>query len=76
MTQEEYKEIIELLDDRYVAREICAEKQEKVNAKFANDDKRIDIMVNNFGIFEKLLSIIATAAIGGLVTAVLNLILK
>lgn len=32
-------------DERYVKIEDCNEKQEKVNAKFANDDKRIDLIL-------------------------------
>lgn len=36
------KEIQDALDERYVLQSDCNDKQEKVNAKFANDDKRID----------------------------------
>jgi hypothetical protein len=32
-------------DERYVKIEDCNDKQEKVNAKFANDDKRIDLIL-------------------------------
>ncbi len=32
-------------DERYVKIEDCNEKQEKVNARFANDDKRIDLIL-------------------------------
>lgn len=39
------KEFFEEADDRYVRIETCAEKQETVNKLFANDDKRIDLIL-------------------------------
>lgn len=39
------KEFFAEADERYVKIEDCNEKQEKVNAKFANDDKRIDLIL-------------------------------
>lgn len=39
------KEFFDEADERYVRVEDCNEKQEKVNAKFANDDKRIDLIL-------------------------------
>lgn len=38
-------EIFAEADERYVKIEDCNDKQEKVNAKFANDDKRIDLIL-------------------------------
>lgn len=45
ITQDIESKLIERGDERYVMRADCNEKQEKVNAKFANDDKRIDLIL-------------------------------
>ena len=80
MTHEEYQkfkdEIFAEADNRYVAIEVCNDKQEKVNSRFANDDKRIDIIAHKFGIIEKLLWAMTTATIGSLVAAVFEIISK
>ena len=75
----EKEDIIELqgiLDDRYVLQSDCNEKQEKVNTKFANDDKRIEIISHDFGVIKKLMWAGASASIGSLVVAFFELILK
>ncbi len=44
----EHDDIMELkkvFDDRYVLQSDCNEKQEKINTKLANDDKRIDLIL-------------------------------
>ena len=44
----DHNDIMELkrvFDDRYVLQSDCNEKQENINKKFANDDKRIDLML-------------------------------
>ena len=46
LTHEDFQEIKRELDDRYVKIEDCNEKQETVNKKFANDDKRIDLILH------------------------------
>lgn len=45
LTDQDYQEIIRRFDDRYVRIEKCNETQEGINKKFANDDKRIDMML-------------------------------
>jgi hypothetical protein len=70
------KEILEEADERYVKIEACTEKQEAVNKKFANDDKRIDKLIDRMEIWNKLFWIIASSSIGALVMSVLELILK
>ena len=45
LTHDDLMEIIRVLDDRYVLQSDCNEKQESINKKFANDDKRIDLML-------------------------------
>ena len=38
-------ELKKVFDDRYVLQSDCNEKQENINKKFANDDKRIDLIL-------------------------------
>lgn len=45
LTREDFTEIKNELDDRYVLKSECTDKQESVNKKFANDDKRIDLIL-------------------------------
>lgn len=44
ITHEDIKEIKKVIDDRYVQIADCDSVQEAFNKKFANDDKRIDLM--------------------------------
>lgn len=44
----DHNDIMELkrvFDDRYVLQSDCNEKQEKISDRFANDDKRIDLIL-------------------------------
>ena len=41
------KEVIAECKNIFVQIDDCNEKQEQVNSKFANDDKRIDLMAND-----------------------------
>ena len=41
------KEVIAECKNIFVQIEDCNEKQKQVNSKFANDDKRIDLMAND-----------------------------
>lgn len=45
ITHEDITELKKVFDDRYVLQSDCNEKQEQVNRKFANDDKRIDLIL-------------------------------
>ena len=45
ITHEDITELKKVFDDRYVLRANCNEIQEGVNKKFANDDKRIDLIL-------------------------------
>ena len=44
-THDDIMELIKVFDDRYVLQSECNEKQESINKKFANDDKRIDLIL-------------------------------
>lgn len=63
-------------DERYVMVQTCNDRQEKVNGKFANDDKRIEIISHDFAVIKKLMWAVASASIGSLVVAFFELILK
>ena len=76
LTHEDMQEIKEILDDRYVQIVDCDNKQTDINKKFANDDKRIEIIAHDFGVIKKLMWTVATASIGSLVVAFFELILR
>lgn len=69
-------ELQDILDDRYVLQSDCNDKQEKMNGRFANDDKRIAIISHDFAVIKKLMWAVASASIGSLVVAFFELILK
>lgn len=70
------KEFFAEADERYVKIESCSEKQDSVNKRFANDDKRIDKLIDRMSLWNKLLWAIASSSIGALVVALLELVLK
>lgn len=70
------KEILEEADERYVHVGDCTDKQESINKKFANDDKRIDRLIDRMEIWNKLFWVIASSSIGALVVSLLELIMK
>lgn len=76
ITHEDFQEIKKELDDRYVLQSDCDDIQRETNKKFANDDKRIDLLSHRMNVWNKLLWTIATTSIGALITSVLQLILK
>lgn len=76
ITHEDMKEIKKELDERYVQQVDCDDIQREANKKFANDDKRIDLLSHRMNVWNKLLWTIASTSIGALVTSVLQLILK
>lgn len=45
ITHEDMQEIKKVLDDRYVLQSDCDSKQQNINSKLANDDKRIDMIL-------------------------------
>lgn len=70
------KEFFNEADSRYVKIEDCTESQNAVSKKFANDDKRIEIISHDFAVIKKLMWAVASASIGSLVVAFFELILK
>jgi hypothetical protein len=76
LEHDDITELKRVFDDRYVLQSDCNEKQERVNKKFSNDDKRIELMSHDFDVIKKLMWAVATSSIGALVVAVFELILK
>lgn len=76
LTRDDFNEIKKELDDRYVLQSHCNDKQEAVNKKLANDDKRIDKLLDKFNTVSKLLWVIASSVIGALILELLGLIFK
>lgn len=76
LTRDDFKEIKKELDDRYVLQSDCNDKQETVNKKLANDDKRIDKLLDKFNTVSKLLWVIASSVIGALILELFGLIFK
>lgn len=80
MTHEEHMaiktEIINECRNIFVQIDDCNDIQRETNKKLANDDKRIDKLVDRMNLWNKLLWTITTTSIGALVTSLLQLILK
>lgn len=67
-------ELQEILDERYVMQKTCNDKQERVNNRFANDDKRIALIDHDFKVIKWLVSTVAASSIGALVVGILELV--
>lgn len=76
ISMEDIAVIRDEFDGRYVMQADCNDRQENINRKFANDDKRIEIVMHDFETIKKLMWAVATASIGSLVTALFELILR
>jgi hypothetical protein len=69
-------ELKRVFDDRYVMQSDCDNVQSNFNKKFAKDDKRIEIIIHDFKIIKWLLTALAGASGGSLVTALVELFSK
>ena len=76
MEHDEVMRLQDVFDDRYVLKDDCVERQETVNKKFANDDKRIELLIQKWSTLEKLVGIIATATVGTLITTIVQSLVK
>lgn len=63
-------------DERYVMQKDCSDTQERINKRFANDDKRIEIIAHDFAVIKWLVTAVAASSVGALVVSVFELILK
>ena len=71
ITHEDITELKNVFDDRYVMIEDCKETQEKVNSKFSNDDKRIELLINQ----QKINNWLTLAIAGGIISLVVKVFL-
>lgn len=76
LEHDDITELKKVFDDRYVLQSDCDSTQRDISKKFANDDKRIDRIIDRMNLWDKLLWAIATSSIGALVLAFFELILK
>ena len=58
-------------DEKYVKIEDCNEKQTTVNNKFSNDDKRIELLINQ----QKINNWLTLAIAGGIISLVIKVFL-
>ena len=72
ITHEDITELKKEFDDRYVLQSDCSETQEKINNKFANDDKRIELLVRQQTINNWLTGAIASGIIALLIKVYLG----
>lgn len=67
ITHEDIQELKKVFDDRYVLQSDCDAVQAQMNKKLANDDKRIEILINQQKINNWLTGAIASGIIALLV---------
>ena len=65
---------LEFLAGRYGPQTECSRIQKESDKKFANDDKRIELLSVKLDTWNKLFWVIATSGIGTLVTNILSLL--
>lgn len=67
ITHEDITELKKVFDDRYVLQSDCDNTQQKINNRFANDDKRIELLVRQQTINNWLTGAIASGIIALLI---------
>lgn len=75
MNRDDIDAMLDEFDGRYVRQATCDERHRAVSNKFANDDKRIELLLQRFASYDKLLWIITTSVVGTLVTSVVSIII-
>lgn len=68
---DDIKELETHFDERYVLQSDCNEMQATVNNKFANDDKRIEILIQQ----QKINNWLTLAVAGGIISLVIKIFL-
>lgn len=71
INHDDIEELKRVFDDRYVKQNDCDNKQAIMNKKLANDDKRIEVMVQKININNWLTLAIA----GGIISLVIKVFL-
>ena len=72
VNHEDIQELKRVFDDRYVLQTDCDTTQQKINGKFANDDKRIELLINQQTINNWLTGAIASGIIALLIKVFLG----
>lgn len=67
VNHEDIQELKKVFDDRYVLQSDCDATQQQINSKFANDDKRIELLVRQQTINNWLTGAIASGIIALLI---------
>lgn len=71
LDKEDIIELQKILDERYVLQSDCNTKQTEVLNKFANDDKRIELLINQ----QKINNWLTLAIAGGIIALVIKVFL-
>ena len=72
VSHEDMQEIKRVLDDRYVQIADCDKKQTAMNSKLANDDKRIEVLINRMTTNNWLTTAIASGIVALLIKVYLG----
>ena len=72
LNHEDIQELKKVFDDRYVLQGDCDAIQQKINNKFANDDKRIELLVRQQTINNWLTGAIASGIVALLIKVFLG----
>ena len=72
INHEDIQELKKVFDDRYVLQSDCDAIQQKINNKFANDDKRIELLIHQQTINNWLTGAIASGIIALLIKVFLG----
>ena len=72
ITHDDIQELKRVFDDRYVLQNDCETTQQKINSRFANDDKRIELLIHQQTINNWLTGAIASGIIALLIKVFLG----
>lgn len=76
VTHEDIKALRDEFDDRYVLQSECDDRQSEVNSRFANDDKRLEMVSHDLGAFKKIGWIAISALVAEVALMILNLLIE
>lgn len=71
INKEDFIELIERFDSRYVKREDCDERHEDINGKLSHDDKRLAVIEYQ----QKVNNWLTTVIAGGIIALVVKIFL-
>ena len=71
VTHDDIQELKKVFDDRYVLQSECDSIQSDIDEKFANDDKRIEILIYQ----QKINNWLTVAIAGGIISLVIKVFL-